>query len=59
MKTKPWGRLTIDERIAINTEIRKEIESKKNGKYSQMYPDQRREVEFAVKNGYVMEVTDF
>ena len=59
MKMQPWGRLSIDDRIAINTEIRKEIESKKSGKYSQAYPDQRKEIEFAVQQGYIMEVTEF
>jgi len=56
---QPWGRLSLDDRIAVNTEIRKEIKDKKNGKYSQAYPDQRADIEFAMKHGYIMEVTEF
>lgn len=54
-----WSRLSLDDRFRVNQEIRKEIENKKNGKYSQAYPDRRTEIEYAIKNGYVMEVTDF
>lgn len=59
MKVTPWNRLSIDDRISISTEIRKEIKDKKKGKYSQSYPEKRAEIEFAIKNNYIVEVTDF
>lgn len=51
-------RLNLDDRIAIDTQIYKEIRAKKNGKYSQQYPDRRTTLDEVVRNGYQIEISD-
>lgn len=50
--------LSLDARLDIDINIYNEIRAKKNGKYSQKYPDRRATLEDVIKNGYQIDVSD-
>lgn len=55
---KPWGRLNIDEKIAVDLAIAAEMRANKYGDYSLAYKERREHFEYAKKKGYTIEVSE-
>ena len=55
---KPWGRLNIDEQIAVDLAIAAEIRDNKYGEYSQAYKDRRADFDYAKRNGYTIDISE-